>query len=96
MHDWILLCITLDWKCGNAIISLKDEDGASKKLLCRGVVKIEVPRLSEWGESVYINNHTIKQNKNRRHCDVVIEMQSGDEIYIMAEECVFDDEKSEI
>lgn len=87
-HDSILNKIVLDWRTGNASIFLQVSQklGANLQefvLDCVKIIDIHIPKLDEWGESIYVNEVTIEKNT------LIIEMQSGDKIKIKFQSITF-------
>ena len=87
MHDWRLLTIFFDWKQGIVIIEVVEYKEVVE-LKASGVVELFVPRFREWGPSVFINEANISNKDQKGNSTMTIEMQTGDEIRITAEEFI--------
>ncbi len=85
MHDWRLLTIFFDWKQGVAILEFVKYKEVIE-LRATGVIDLHIPRQREWGPSVFINEANISEKDESGHATVTIEMQTGDELKIIASE----------
>jgi len=90
LHDSSLLSFFLEWKNGQLTIELKFYDYSvasikSLKIIATNWVTFNCPRKEEWGPSVSINKVDIKElSKDLKILS--IEMQSGDTIFIEAQD----------
>ena len=91
LHDASLLNFFLEWENGKLTIELRfyDDDHVASinllKIIAINWITFNCPRKEEWGPSVSINKIEIKKlSKDIQHLS--IEMQSGDIIFIDAEE----------
>lgn len=85
MHDWILREIRFDWKAGRATLELEDSTFATRTVVAEGVSDLRVPRAYAWGPSVNVNEVSPIEVLPSGLRQLKIEMQSGDEIQIIAE-----------
>jgi hypothetical protein len=81
MHDWTLVGLTLNWRAGSLALDFKTADGPVV-VNTKGLTFLEVPRRHEWGPSVSVNEVRLSTVSKGQRLD--IEMQSGDEIVIIA------------
>jgi len=85
MHDWILHSLSLDWEKGTLEIHLTAFDGAgAQSIRAYEVKRLDIPRHHEWGPSRSIletNGPEPEGNAQK----LILFMQSGDEIVIVAE-----------
>jgi len=83
MHDWTLKDISYSWGKKVCLITLKRHELDDAQIICYDPLKVCIPQLNEWGESESVNlvkgPYEIEGAK-----ELVIEMQSGDEITIKA------------
>ena len=85
MHDWTLLGLSIDWTKGTARIELWSSGGA-RVLTAAGLKSAVVPRASPWGPSSSINGYCGPVRTEDGTSRLVVEMQSGDVIEIVADE----------
>lgn len=85
MHDWTLVDILVRWKEATAVVSLVDGSSASREIRCAGVRKLSVSRDQPWGPSNSVLELKGPQPIGDRGIQIVIEMQSGDLIEIVAQ-----------
>lgn len=85
MHDWVFLGLSFVWSDGRCYLEFKDSCSNIKKLTAVNVHELSVPRKQDWGESVCVNSVSGPYLKNEL-VTLIIEMQSGDEISIVASE----------
>ena len=83
LHDAILKELHVDWSARTCVAEvnafvIRDKNAQPHKIVCQKVRKITVPHEEPWGPSVFIN--TVRQEED---C-YIVEMQSGDEIRIIA------------
>ncbi len=83
LHDAILDGVTVEWSEGTCIVQLRaffDQTQAAEpiELHFTRVSSVCVPRNAPWGESVYVNSTRAEGSR------YVLEMQSGDEIEVIA------------
>jgi hypothetical protein len=83
MHDWSLETITVNWKARTASLLLRGSRGHAA-LTARGLQELHVPMALEWGPSVSVNKID-GPSANGDHQKLLLEMQSGDTIEIIAE-----------
>lgn len=97
MHDWTLLTISLTWKTGEVRIdfesfdSLDGQDYNVVSIFATEVRRLNIPNLQEWGLSVSVNSVERPVLLNDGTYKLIIEMQSGDNISIIAKKIVFPD-----
>jgi hypothetical protein len=89
-HDAVLCSIMVEWKEAKCILELsafldRDQEARSCRVVFLDVTKVVVPHQEPWGPSVHINEVFQPSPKEFR-----IEMQSGDELQIEAEEVCFE------
>ena len=88
LHDATFLGLTLCWQKGEAVLSFQTGRAgqASLSLRARGVHKLCCPRQQPWGPSVSINSVREQPSPSSPALrDLIVEMQSGDEIVVVAE-----------
>jgi hypothetical protein len=85
MHDWTLLSAFVDWKQGTARLEFQ-WDGEPKVITALGLTDMRLPRKSPWGPSVSINRCVGPTKARDGSHSLVIEMQSGDNIELVAEQ----------
>ena len=84
LHDAILHDIRLDWETGRciAVVDVFLTPGQNAEpcwIEWLGVMDLDLPRKHPWGPSVHINGIILRSAGEH-----VIEMQSGDEIRVLA------------
>jgi hypothetical protein len=84
MHDWTLVSILFEWKCGCVTLEFRTDGSNSTKLTAHGVCELHVPRLNDWGPSVSVNRVFGPSDGASGRRELEIEMQSGDRIRIAA------------
>jgi hypothetical protein len=84
MHDWTLVSILFEWKSGCVILEFRTDGSNSAKLTAHGVCELHVPRLSDWGPSVSVNEVFGPSDEPSGRRELEVEMQSGDRIRIVA------------
>jgi hypothetical protein len=85
LHDWTLLSVHYDWEVSRCTLLLRGPD-AEKKLIAENVRDLHVPHRNDWGPSVSINAVTGPTIQGEGAHLLTIEMQTGDEITIVAAE----------
>jgi hypothetical protein len=83
MHDWSLLSLTVDWEIGDACIVVRSPSGHAS-IRASELRELHVPRHRPWGPSASINIVTGPLQGPDGHASLIIEMQSGDQIQIVA------------
>lgn len=91
MHDWTLVSIHLDWDVGALEISLLDETSAKRCLRFERLRDVSIGRAQPWGPSESINAFSVLKGNEDSALKVKIEMQSGDELNVVAGSCMLDD-----
>jgi hypothetical protein len=86
LHDAIINNFNIDWKKKTCTLSLNiffniNEDAVLCKIVWKKITEVQIPLKNPWGDSIYVNSQRKKSEK-----EYLIEMQSGDEIIISAEE----------
>jgi hypothetical protein len=84
MHDWTLVSILFEWKSGCVTLEFRTDRSNSAKLTAHGVCELHVPRLSDWGPSVSVNEVFGPSDGPSGRRELELEMQSGDRIRIVA------------
>ena len=84
MHDWTLLEICVDWLKGSITATFRNTKSQEVKLIAEGLVDIRIPKMEEWGRSVSVNEVRGPHKLDNGHQKLTIEMQSGDNIEIIA------------
>lgn len=84
LHDAILKSITVDWEERTCVATLSaflktDRAAVDCAILWEGVTAIQISHRSPWGNSKHVNQQRLDSGEN-----FVLEMQSGDEIRVMA------------
>ena len=85
LHDAILHELRVDWSTATCSAELEAfidprQTAIPRRLIWRGVRDVQAPHRAPWGDSVHINSARFQSP------DVfIIEMQSGDEIRIVAD-----------
>jgi len=83
LHDWILLGVNLDWKQGEVALSVSWR-GEASSIVCSDIQMLRVPRAFPWGPSAFIYEVRGPGTASEGYERLVIQMQSGDEIEIIA------------
>lgn len=84
MHDWILVSILVEWAKGIVTINFDTHEFGVVQVTATGLVKLLVPKLEEWGESVSVNEYEGPVELTDGNQSLTIEMQSGDKIELEA------------
>ncbi|MDQ1835132.1 hypothetical protein [Massilia scottii] len=84
MHDWALLSLLFDWEGAHLTLTLRNRSSDIVSLTVDGVVRLMVPKQSEWGRSGMVNEFTGPTRQLDGTEKLQIEMQSGDVIEITA------------
>jgi hypothetical protein len=84
LHDAVLKTITADWQervCIATLSAFLEADRATVDCAIRweGVTSVQISHRSPWGESLNVNQQRVESGE-----DFVLEMQSGDEIRVVA------------
>jgi hypothetical protein len=87
MHDWTFLGLSIDWTTGTARLELESYTGP-EILTAIGLRGVVVPRRFPWGPSLSINKCRGPDRIEGGAGRLVIEMQSGDEIELIADQFV--------
>lgn len=87
MHDWTLMEILVDWAAARVEINFLDNKSTRQKIIADGVIELNVPRHCEWGESLSVNEVKGPQIREIGFF-ILIEMQSGDGIELLAKSIV--------
>jgi hypothetical protein len=85
MHDWILIDIQFDWAEAKAVCNFRFRE-RTDALIASGVIEMIVPRRNEWGRSVSVLTVLWPDPEEPAPKRLTIEMQSGDEIQILADQ----------
>lgn len=88
MHDWTLLSLSVDWKSGDANLDFLNSSSAKVSLRIHELHSFYLPRKLEWGMSVSVNAVSGPVTLECGKMMLKIEMQSGDEIEIVARSMV--------
>ncbi len=85
LHDAPLDKITIDWENKFCQFDLdifiqSGSDAIPHKIIWSDLIEINIPCRYPWGKSIFINS-----NRKKGLNEYIIEMQSGDEIKIIAE-----------
>ncbi len=83
MHDWALTDLTFNWETACVTIRLS-WDSVSRTVTADGVSELLIPRANEWGPSVSVNKVSEVETLPSGLKQLLIEMQSGDIIRIVA------------
>jgi hypothetical protein len=83
MHDWSLLSLNVDWAAGAARIVVRSPSGEAS-IRATGLYELHAPRRRSWGPSASINTVKGPTQGTDEHTSLIIEMQSGDSIRIVA------------
>ena len=84
MHDWTLVSMLFEWKSGCVTLEFRTDGSNSAELTAHGVRELHVPRLNEWGPSISVNGVHGPSDGASGQRELVVEMQSGDRIRIVA------------
>lgn len=84
MHDWTLNSVTVVWRSGELRISLQSPAGPIE-VRAAGLRRLDMPRAFPWGQSVSINEVAGPTPLSGGGEQLVIEMQSGDRIEVVAD-----------
>jgi hypothetical protein len=87
MHDWTLRGLAVDWIKGTVRLELSSSGGA-RVLAAEGLKSALVPRQYPWGPSSSINGYRGPVRTEEGTFRLVIEMQSGDVIELVADKFV--------
>lgn len=90
LHDWALRRIDLDWEQGKLLIEVTGPHRTGS-IVCSDVHAVIIPRIYPWGASISINEIRGPELIPDGYEKLVIEMQSGDEIEIIARSFSFPD-----
>lgn len=85
MHDWTLICISMDWQKATVAIKLLNRASVLQEVVAHGVRRVFLPREEPWGTSASVlscKNPEVLDNGSIR---LSIVIQSGDEICIDAD-----------
>ena len=88
LHDSTLLGLTLRWAEGEVVLSFQTGIAGRESLTLRacGVHKLCCPRQFPWGPSVSVNSIREWESPTLPALrELTVEMQSGDEIVVVAE-----------
>jgi hypothetical protein len=83
MHDWSLLSLNVDWAAGDARVVLRSPSG-EVSIRASELRELHAPRHRPWGPSASINAVNGPIQGPDEQASLVIEMQSGDSIRIVA------------
>lgn len=78
MHDWTLVSICLHWKLGIVELKMKNSKSEIVTLSARGIARLQVSHIQEWGPSQSINEVVGPVDISSDLKVLRIEMQSGD------------------
>jgi hypothetical protein len=84
LHDAVLESVVVDWSAGTASVECGTVD-AQFVLVARHVRELRVDKREPWGPSDFINSVYVDENTSSEVA-VYIEMQTGDDIFIVARE----------
>ncbi|HEY5048855.1 MAG TPA: hypothetical protein VII49_12640 [Rhizomicrobium sp.] len=84
MHDWILKSVLFEWKLARVIFIFDNLQAIEAKLIAADVVDLHITQRKEWGPSVSVNNLIGPSDLEGGVRKLIIEMQSGDVITIIA------------
>ncbi len=84
MHDWTLVSIVFNWKEAQATLNFRCAEGRDALLTAHEVLELQIPRHSEWGPSVSVNEVGVSMYGRNDFRVLKIEMQTGDVISIVA------------
>jgi hypothetical protein len=84
MHDWTLVTLSFDWKGACVTLTLRNPKSESVLLKAEGVIRLLVPKRDEGGRSISVNDVTGPTRQPDGTEVLLIEMQSGDVIEIVA------------
>jgi len=87
MHDWTLLGLSIDWAAGTARLDLKSSAGP-ETLTAIGLKSAIAPRRFPWGPSCSVNGCRGPIQTADGATQLVVELQSGDEIELIADQFV--------
>jgi len=85
MHDWTLMTISVDWERAVARLEFRWND-ESRTVTAVGLSNLCLPRKLPWGPSVSVNRGIGPTKLESGEYSFVIEMQSGDEIELVAQQ----------
>jgi len=88
LHDASLSELRLDWSqrvCVGSVLAFfhSGQPAVARKIVWHGVIEASVPHRAPWGESAFINAARFEAGT------FIVEMQSGDEIRIVAQSFEF-------
>jgi hypothetical protein len=89
LHDAILLELRLDWSQRVCVATVqafvqRDQQAVARQIIWYGMREASIPHHAPWGESQSINAARVEPGSA-----FVLEMQSGDEIRIVADRFEF-------
>jgi hypothetical protein len=84
MHDWILKDLTIDWKNASLRIQVLCSKSEIVNISAEKFCQISIPKQENWGPSVFINQVIGPVPWGTNQYKLVIEMQSGDCIEVIA------------
>jgi transcription antitermination factor NusG len=84
LHDWTLKSLIYNWSDKILTIDLTDSSSDNKELLAENVTDLKVPHHDEWGKSLSILEAPDILKIDDKNKKLVITMQSGDMIEIVA------------
>lgn len=91
MHDWVLNSIYFDWQSGTALLIFStciNGNYVYVTLHCYNVTEFNIPKKEEWGPSVSVYGYRGPEKIDKKNNKLTIEMQTGDEIVLIAERFV--------
>jgi hypothetical protein len=85
MHDWTFKGVSVDW--GEATAELEFSSASGPKVVrAKGLWDMHLPRKLPWGPSVSVNRCNEPAQIEGGDYSLVIEMQSGDKIELVAQQ----------
>ena len=84
MHDWVFNSIEVNWHSGLSLIGVTDRKSINREIIIHEIIYFSMSRRFEWGESTNINRISLEEKGGGEGHNLVIEMQSGDTIEIIA------------
>jgi hypothetical protein len=85
LHDAVLERLQVDWSAATVTVELHPVPGEPIVLTAYGVRELRVDHWEPWGPSAFVNSTEIHEAA-AGHLRLRLEMQSGDNILIVAEQ----------
>lgn len=84
MHDWTLLSAKFEWAEARVTLYLLNSSSEIVSIIAEGAASLVIPKKDGWGRSVSVNNITGPNLQEDGAFLLVVEMQCGDAIEVIA------------